>query len=786
MAQLTREFASAQALSPAASQQAPLWNVGGTMLRHPWVCMIALSMAGVVAGGYYSIAPRVYESSTSLLLETSDTTALQLSPLDNAEKLERSVSTHALVLTSPLIIHRAVKEYDLEELPSLGDVESVAGHIQRRLSVDLKQGKAGVISVHYADTAPEDCRLVLKALADTYERFLRESRQQVDEQTVQQVSAARDDLANQLEEKENEYDAFRANASLVWRDGVGVNLHRERQMEIEQTRAGLVVERELLANEFGSLRNAIERGELDRQAVLMRAVRELGQQPAGDSSADLVVGAEQSLQKDLKVALTHQYFAMLREEQVMQEQFGEGHPDLVSLRGRLESLRSQIWDTQEVTEAARMALSQADGHGDAQETDYVAIYMQWMQDRLAAYEHQISELDDVYELEKSRANQLQREQGIDATYRREMERIRQLLSAVNARLDEMELVRDAAGEKVSMLAPPAAGELSSPMMAKVVGGGLAGGLVISFLLSLWQDRRDATFHSTNELRSVLQLPVIGTIPLMRPERMAISPKFPQVRPALCTVHRYESKEAEAYRSVRTSLLFNTSREQMKVLQVTSPSAGDGKSTLAANLAVTMARSGKRTLLVDADLRRPTIHQLLGIEHQSGLAEIVGGDVNLDDVLMTTPISHLEVVVSGTVTGNPAELLTSSRFEHVLEEMRNKYDVVILDTPPALVVTDASAVAARVDGVILNLRIRRGVKAMSFRASEILHGLGANLVGVVINAVEPKSGFDAAGYDYGYGDPSERTRRELPVVAHDDDIQPARAHSATEGSTIATH
>src|SRR5262249_3084757 len=160
------------------------------------------------------------------------------------------------------------------------------------------------------------------------------------------------------------------------------------------------------------------------------------------------------------------------------------------------------------------------------------------------------------------------------------------------------------------------------------------------------------------------------------------------------------------RGVRTSLLFTARRDGCKVIQVTSPEMADGKSTLAANLAVAIAQSGKRVVLVDADFRRPRVHKLFGVGAERGLASVLAGEGDVAGVSQPSGVPGLTIVPCGPTPPNPAELLTSSRFQEVLKALDGDYDFVLVDTPPLLAVTDPSVVAPCVDGVLLTIRLSK--------------------------------------------------------------------------------
>jgi capsular exopolysaccharide synthesis family protein len=290
--------------------------------------------------------------------------------------------------------------------------------------------------------------------------------------------------------------------------------------------------------------------------------------------------------------------------------------------------------------------------------------------------------------------------------------------------------------------------------------GLVGGFGMAYLVEL----RDKSFRSAEEIRRRLDYQVIAHIPRIEPDKAlaerAASLAVP-LSPMLISYFKPKSRLAESYRGVRTALYFSTQGDGHKVIQVTSPNPGDGKSTLAANLAVSIARSGKSVLLIDADLRKPTVEKSFGVSNKVGLASVINGEMEPRDVIQRTAVPHLYVLPSGPIPSNPAELLTSPRFPELLESVRERFDFILLDTPPLLAVTDPAVVAPRVDGVIMVIRITKKGRPDAERCKEILNTLDAKVIGVVVNGQEVKSGYGGYGYasqsysseDYTYGDGS---------------------------------
>jgi capsular exopolysaccharide synthesis family protein len=338
------------------------------------------------------------------------------------------------------------------------------------------------------------------------------------------------------------------------------------------------------------------------------------------------------------------------------------------------------------------------------------------------------------------------------------------LAQINPRyIDQNFVNNEDEGFKFTELDAPSTGSRVWPNLPLVLGlGGLIGSL-FGMCLGYFVDVADKTFHNPDEIMRQLSMPLIGHIPVIpQSKRHVIENSY--IDPSICTFHRPKSQASEAFRAIRTALFFSTKGKTNSVIQVTSPTPGDGKSTIAANVAVSIAQSGKRVLLLDSDMRRPTVHHAFGIKTREGFPQVLNGEKTWRSmVYQCEEVPGLSILPCGDKPGNPAELISTPRVGELLEEMRHHYDFIILDTPPVLAVTDPCPVAARVDGVILTIRIKKNVKISSDRATEILHSVGANLIGVVVNGVGTQSGYGSQysygayragyqynGYGYGYG------------------------------------
>lgn len=219
--------------------------------------------------------------------------------------------------------------------------------------------------------------------------------------------------------------------------------------------------------------------------------------------------------------------------------------------------------------------------------------------------------------------------------------------------------------------------------------------------------------------------------------MAKKKKKHQQNPiSLLTLTNPTSPIAEQYRTIRTNIQFaSTVDQQMKTIVVTSAGADEGKTTTAANLAVVFAQSGQKVLLVDADMRKPTIYKAFHLNNNGGLSSLLSTRESLRENVQQTAVNNLSVLTQGPLPPNPSELLSSMRMSQIIEEAEKTYDIVLFDMPPVVAVTDAQIMASKVDGTILVIRENVAKKDAIIKAKELLQMVNAHILGVVYNAAE---------------------------------------------------
>jgi capsular exopolysaccharide synthesis family protein len=295
--------------------------------------------------------------------------------------------------------------------------------------------------------------------------------------------------------------------------------------------------------------------------------------------------------------------------------------------------------------------------------------------------------------------------------------------------------------------------------------GLILGLIVGVGLAVVVDGMNTSIRRRDDLEKMLNVPGLAVIPRFLPSEtrgQRLSRVLPgksrngtngkratQRAQGLVTVHDARSSSAEAYRTLRTNLIFSQAVQTLRTLVVTSPAPSEGKTTTAANLAVSFAQQGMRVLLVDCDLRRSRIHKMFGVPREPGMTELILGQQDIDSVARETSVPGLYILPSGILPPNPSELLGGDRMRKTLASLSEAFDLIVIDTPPLLAASDAAILATITDGVVLV--VRAGVTEVEAGQQAIaqLQSVGARVVGAVLNDPDSKLQQYGGYYSYDY-------------------------------------
>lgn len=285
--------------------------------------------------------------------------------------------------------------------------------------------------------------------------------------------------------------------------------------------------------------------------------------------------------------------------------------------------------------------------------------------------------------------------------------------------------------------------------------GLILGLGLVFLLHFM----DNTVKTQEDIEHLVGLPYLGLLPSISSEKKRKRQKHgpkplpePEGVPATAELFQWlnpKSQVAEHCRSIRTNLLFMSPDKPLKALLVTSSMPQEGKTTVALNVAISMAQSGEKTLIVDTDMRRPRVHKALGLTAKKGVSAVLVGELKIDDVILETPVDNLYCMPCGATPPNPAELLHTKRFKEFVAELLTRYDKVVFDSPPIGAVTDPVILSKAVDGTILVVKSGVTARQLLAKTGRVLQDVNANVLGVVLNDIDPDRRTYGGYYHYYY-------------------------------------
>lgn len=662
---------------------------------------------------------------------------------------------HIHIIQSPKVLIPAIKKHHLDQLRTLAGEEEPEREILDALKVRRVGGQEkstiNVFDLTFNWGNENDANKILTAVIDSYNDYLMATRQKHGSESVESIKKAADSLLKTLKQKEKEYAEFRQTAPLIWKTPSGANgqagdttnVYQQRVQDYEAERRKNRAEITNVQAKVSALDEAIKQGESREHLEIL--VRNLMQLQGGNVTtlAALDNGQVATLQSTLLPLL-------LDEAKLVRAGFGPQYHALVSVRENIRRVKD-FFRRQGTILPEEKKVDDVDGKPQPiQVADPVAIYKLSLRYSLDQLIRRDTELTKLFDEANNEVKKFDHFLTRDREFSEDIVRLRTLHMDENNRLAKAELVMDDEGYLMEEIGPVHTEKsMKRPIQCLGMGGAL--GLAVAMGLAYLRVLTDTRLKTPEEVQSQFGLPVLGQVPEFSASNLqAAARNRPDLEPTLFYLSQPGSPEAEAYRSVRTSLFFRCKRAGHQVIQITSAEPQDGKTTLAANMALAMAHAGKRVLLIDADLRCPKVHQLFRLRHEIGLSDVVTGEVQFENAIQTCDIEGLSLLTAGLTPANPSELLGGPAFESLLDEWRTQYDFVIVDTPPLMAVSDPCVVASRVDGLILVVRVGKNKLNTLQRACEMLSALGITVLGAVVNNVEPqKSAAYGGAYREGY-------------------------------------
>jgi capsular exopolysaccharide synthesis family protein len=719
----------------------------GNLLQIAWqrkwtllLCLLLSLVAGVI---YVARATPIYQSTAMVYLDQNQP---QLIAGQFGGFTQQSLESQTQVLTSTTILARAMELPAMKQAQWLWEQDNPLGFL--RLNLDVQVGESGDIMLLSLESPdPQDNAIAVNTVVQAFSEYHSDRRRNTAAEVLKVLQREKFGLNEELSRLTNEMLAFqRRHGAAALRTAEGGNVFGSRVSRLANT----LTEAELRTlNAKLAYETAVEAGD-DLEALRIIAATD-----PSFAGFDLEESLEGNSGIDAQIA------SLMSERK-----------QLTEVRGLMPSHKSVALVDSMIEDLERSAgLEPGSTMGaDAAEApeQMAAFYRGLLRQRWDNAQEAERELRVMYESQQSEAvalNSLYAEYGLLESAQMRADR---QLEMVDQRIRELNLNEDYDVIDVTVLEPAEASEDPiRPKRAQTLMMALTLGLMLGVGVAFLQELLDDRLRSGEEIASLLRLPILGVVPEMDEKSAAKCGQLVDLQP--------QSVIAEAFRTIRTAIHFSPGGSRAQVIMVTSPSPGDGKTTVASNLAIAIAQAGKRTLLIDGDCRKPRQHRIFEVEPDRGLisllTEVSGGAEKRPSPIMKTQVEHLHLLPCGSPPDNPAELLNGRRFGKLIEQLRGHYDQIVIDTPPTVPVSDSRIISSHVDGYVLVLRAGKSGRKMAKHAVDLLASTGANPLGMAINGVTSAWGsysyYSRYGYyQYGYGEYRDSQPEPRPLTDED--------------------
>lgn len=681
--------------------------------RRWWVVVLCVVIAGALAGGLTFVQPKEYEARASILLGMEAPRFLGDLEEDyrvNASPRGRYQHQHYLKTQLQVIRSRPVMDRVVEKLGLARDdnfLGATLAELAEMTAVDRKERAIKVLTARTRVVPLEGSEMV-----------------SVVEWDYDADKAA--ELANAVVDRYIDYSldlqAEASRGALTWLDDQHDGLRKEVE-DAERALYAFRTEHQLLTTPLEDRLNTVTQGvealgmELTKAEV--RRIELSAEWTETNSLAETAdVEASPRLYADLTIQrLKAQVIELERRHAEFGATRGEKMPTMVKLNAELTYSRERLQiEVTRVLEALHSEMRAARGAEDQlrrrlDDQTRRAVEVSKLEIEYSVLARELENSRRLYELVLERSKTI---------------KLASLLETTNIRRHE--------GAIVPKLP-------TRPRVPLNVAFGLLLGLFAGIAAAIGLDKLNHTVRDERELEETLGLRVLGEIPAIEAKGQSLE--------SIGGADRIVSRAprgaiSEAYRTLRTNLLFTRHATELKTMVVTSAGVAEGKTSVSTNLALVLAAAGKRVCVIDTDMRRPRVHKVFDLDNKNGLTMVLIGEATLDEAVVNLE-ERLDVLRCGPIPPNPSELLASPAFANIVAELRRRYDNLIFDSPPAGVVSDASILSQRTDGVLLVVRAEKTHRALLDKAVRSLRAVGAEMLGAVVNGKHRAR----AGYGYGY-------------------------------------
>lgn len=537
-----------------------------------------------------------------------------------------------------------------------------------------------IVKINYETFTPELSALIANTISDVYIEQSLETKTGVSQDAVLWLQKKIEELRQKVEASEMKVQKYKEENQII-------------SIEEKET---------ITAQRLNELNQQLMDAQVKRVEAETRymSLKKLSKEPEMIQSTQEVIGNSfiQSL-KAQEVALEKQYAEM-------SEKYGPKHPQLVRLRSQLDEIKYRInLEVKKIVNSIK--------------TEYEVA---------KAREETIRNAFEEMKREAQDYNKKSIEYGV---LKRQAESDRQMYEILLKRLNEASIGEDIQAVNVRVVDravvpkfPVKPKKFLNIVLSILIGLGLGVGLAFFF------EYLDNTFRTPDDVEDALSIPFLGIVPDIK-----LKEGETESEKDLIVQKRGRSTSAEAFRSIRTNLLLSSADHKPAVILITSPGPYEGKSLISINLALIIAQTSERVLLIDGDMRKPRIYNVFGLSDSKGLSTLLTGHSDIKEVVFESDVPNLYILPSGPRPPNPAELLGSTKMSEILTELRKRFEYIIIDSPPLIAVTDSAVLSKTVDGVVMVLKAGQTTKELAKRASKNLREINAKIIGAILNNVD---------------------------------------------------
>lgn len=647
--------------------------------RHKGIVLIVTVLCLLGAMAKYMFSTQIFRSEAKLFVTINAPKGSD----SNGAFAQSNLRAQCELIKSPSMLVDVLAAVKDRNLKTLSDASNYWRTLSENLSATAGK-ELGIITVSYDSPYPNEAQTILKSVIDAYTSFSTKEKR------------------SRLVEVQN------------WHDKAQADLDKERAKLLafkkENAELGLIGDKgNLTVQQLSALQDALTQARLD--TVNAKTAFDATQAKVNDpaqlhnlleylrSNGTITGGADSNDQ-----ALRSQLIAMEQQlDELRNHRYLPDHPAVKAQEATVASLRAKI------------------GGMDRNLADQ---YLIAMEQKVTAAKNRETELQKNYEEQRKTAIALTVKNADAQEMEREINRLAGIVEKAELQLVDLNTA-DIGAPTIQTFDQPGEAKMIQPVRNMILFQGLIIGLVLGCFGALVRDWIDQGLRSGDDISEALGLSMLGSVPHMPgPSNPLGHGRKVDLEPA--------SDVAETYRTIRTAVFFGTPDRESRTILVTSPAPGEGKSTFASNLAIAMAQTGKRILLVDCDFRRPVQHRIFESRPGIGLSTVLAGHEALDRAIQATGIAGLDILPAGPIPSNPSEILNSQSFNEVLEELSVRYEHVVVDSPAVMAVADARILAAMCSVTILVLRAQSTTRKSAMHARRALQSVGAAILGVVVN------------------------------------------------------